>query len=281
MLDIQALADDRQVPLEHVGVTRLALPISVKEKGGGHQHVSALANLLVEVPPAIKGTHMSRLVEELMVWADKPVASADIRALLEQTRERVQSFSCEVDLTFGYFMRRSAPVTQQVGVQRYDCEFRGRLEETGYSFVLGVKVPLTTLCPCSKAISDMGAHNQRSVVSVQVSYNIETFVWLEDLIHYVEQEGSCPVYPVLKRPDEKFVTEFAYSNPKFVEDVVRDVIISLKSKISGLTWISVECESQESIHSHNAYAAAQERVEVVDPHEAFPNGHERLSRSLR
>lgn len=281
MLDVQALSDDRQVPLEHVGVTRLALPICIKEKGGSLQHVSASANLLVEVSPSVKGTHMSRLVEAVMDWADKPVASPDIRTLLEETRDRLRSFSCEVDLTFGYFIQRAAPMSRQVGVQRYDCEFRGRLDETGYSFVLGVKVPVTTLCPCSKAISDAGAHNQRSIVSVQISYDNAAFLWLEDLTDIVEEQGSCPVYPILKRPDEKYVTERAYSNPKFVEDVVRDVIISLRSQVDGLTWLSVECESQESIHTHNAYAAAQEKIETVPLNGSSEDGYARLSRSLR
>lgn len=281
MLDVQSLSDYRDVPLEHVGVTRLALPIQIKERAGGFQHVSALANLLVEVPPSVKGTHMSRLVQSVMAWADEPVASGDIRVLLEEIRRRVSSFSSEVDLLFGYFVSRSAPVSGEVGVQKYDCEFRGRLDDSGYSFVLGVKVPITTLCPCSKAISVAGAHNQRSIVSAQISYEDDHFMWLEDLIELIEEEGSCPVYPVLKRPDEKYVTERAYANPKFVEDVVRDVILSIKSSVSGLTWLSVECESQESIHSHNAYAAAQERIESLPNAEGFEGAYQRLSRSLR
>jgi GTP cyclohydrolase I len=287
MKDLQASPDNRGVPLEHVGVTRVSLPIKVKQKVGGHQEVRAVTNLFVEVPRDVRGTHLSRLVEALMEWAEEPVDSSDIERLLERTVESCGSLSAEVDILFNYFIQKAAPVTKRFGYVDYECEFRGRFDDGGFHFILGAKVPITTLCPCSKEISDRGAHNQRSLVAVEVSYQSgTTFIWLEDLIATVEAQGSCAVYPILKRSDEKYVTESAYDNPKFVEDVVRDVIISVRNGHPDLTWLSVECESQESIHGHNAYAgskhAALQGFSKHTSHEEAALGpHRQLSRSLR
>jgi GTP cyclohydrolase I len=288
MKDLQASPDTRGVPLEHVGVTRVPLPIRVKQKAGGHQKVRAVTNLFVEVPGDVRGTHLSRLVEALMEWAEEPVDSLDIERLLERTVESCDSLSAEVDILFSYFIQKAAPVTKRVGYMNYECEFRGRYDDGGFHFILGAKVPVTTLCPCSKEISDRGAHNQRSTVAVEVSYQSETnFIWLEDLVATVEAQASCAVFPILKRPDEKYVTEKAYDNPKFVEDVVRDVILSLRNGNPGLTWLSVECESEESIHGHNAYAASKCAVrQETDslrnaPRSSVPEPHRQLSRSLR
>jgi GTP cyclohydrolase I len=287
MKDVQALQDFRGIALEHVGVTRVPLPIKVKQKFGGHQEVRALTNLLVDVPANVKGMHLSRLVEALTQWADEPVDSSDIEHLLENTVEQCRSYSAEVDIRFSYFVKKAAPVSCRIGYQDYECEFRGRFDDDGFNFVLGARVPVTTLCPCSKEISERGAHNQRSIVSVELSYEPgSNFVWLEDLIAAIEEQGSCQVYPILKRPDEKFVTEAAYDNPKFVEDVVRDVLVRLREGHRGLTWLSVECESHESIHGHNAYAAANcvqrdstRATRLLERELSEP--HRRLSRSMR
>jgi GTP cyclohydrolase I len=257
MQDLQSGIDIRDVPLERVGIKHLRLPIRIQEKSGSLQHVVASAGLFVEVPANVRGTHLSRFVSLLNEWVNQPVSSADIQSLLAEARSRAHSFSAEVALAFEYFLPRSAPVSGKVGVVDYGCEFNGRLSEESYDFRLGVSVPITTLCPCSKAISRVGAHNQRAMVRVSIRYEPDTFIWLEDLISLVESQASCPVLPVLKREDEKYVTEAAYDNPKFVEDVVRDIVLAI-GNVPGVTWLSAECESFESIHNHNAYAGAEQ-----------------------
>jgi GTP cyclohydrolase IB len=288
MLDVQALPDSRDIALDNVGVTRVALPIRIKEKGGGEQHVQAKANLFVDVPASQKGTHLSRLMQALTSWAEHPVNSDDIETFLQGVATNSEAVSAEVDIAFRYFVPRTAPVSGLTGFSAFDCEFRGRLDDHGFEFVLGVQVPITTLCPCSKEISDYGAHNQRSMVALQISYDHHAgFMWIEDLVELVSAQGSCPVYPILKRPDEKWVTERAYENPKFVEDVVRDVIVALGAQQQPFRWLTVECESQESIHEHNAYASkrvtAPSEVPVATSVAAGAGTamHSRLSRSLR
>jgi GTP cyclohydrolase IB len=259
MEDLQSLADLRNVPIERVGITKLALPVQIREKDDGFQHVLAEASMFVEVPATIRGTHMSRFVEVLHEWADRPVSSSDIESLLLATRERAGSLSAEAGLTFRYFIRKAAPVSGRVGAVDYQCSFRGRIDELGYRFALRVRVPVTTLCPCSKAISDYGAHNQRTFVEVEIESPAKTIVWIEDVVSLVEEQASCPVFSVLKREDEKWATERAYENPKFVEDVVRDVLLHL-AEHPGVEHLSVTSESIESIHNHNAYAAASTRA---------------------
>jgi GTP cyclohydrolase I len=256
MIDLQASADHREIPIGRVGVSGLQLPIKILEKAGGYQHVVAGSSLFVEVPARVRGTHLSRLVELLGDWANEPVSSSDIESLLHNTRARTGSPSAEAELSFDYFLPRTAPVSGRTGLLNYRCTFLGRLSPEGFDFTLGVDVPVTTLCPCSKEISDAGAHNQRATARVRVRYTKEAFLWLEDLIALIEEQGSSPVYPILKRVDEKFVTEAAYENPKFVEDVVRDLTLSL-SRSQEVTWVSAECESHESIHNHNALARAE------------------------
>jgi GTP cyclohydrolase IB len=254
MEDIQALSDFRNVPIERVGITKLAIPVQIREKDGGFQHVLAEASMFVEVPAAVRGTHMSRFVEVLQEWADRPVSSRDIESLLSRTRERAGSLSAEAGLGFRYFIKKAAPVSGRVGAVDYNCSFRGRLDEGGYRFVLGVGMPVTTLCPCSKAIAAYGAHNQRTIVEVEIETLNNTIAWIEDVVRLVEEQASCPVFSVLKRKDEKWVTERAYDNPKFVEDLVRDVVLSL-SRHPGVERVRVTSESIESIHNHNAYAS--------------------------
>jgi GTP cyclohydrolase I len=259
MKDPQSLADLRNVPLERVGITRLALPVSIKRKGGGYQHVAVEAGLFVEVPATVRGTHLSRFVELLNEWIDSPVSSVDIKSLLAEARRRLGSYSAEAALSFKYFIEKQAPVSGRKGVLDYGCQFWGRLDSESYDFRLAVSVPVTTLCPCSKEISEYGAHNQRAFVKALVRYEEDAFLWLEDLIALIERQASSPLYPVLKREDERDVTEGAYRNPKFVEDVVRDIVLELREH-PGVTWFSVECESLESIHNHNAFAAVEHLV---------------------
>ena len=256
MEDIQGSAEHRNVALERVGVSKLRLPVMVREKTGELQHVAATASLAVEVPAEVRGAHLSRFVETLTEWAEKPISSDELQHLLELTRVRCQSYSAEASIGFKYFLPKTAPVSGMVGFIDYDCEFRGRLDQEGFDFSIGVTVPATTLCPCSKAISDAGAHNQRSEIRVEIRYGSGDFVWIEDLVALVEAQASCSVYPILKRPDEKYVTEAAYANPKFVEDVARDIVLALERE-EAILWCSVECESHESIHNHNAFAAVE------------------------
>ena len=254
MEDIQSLADDRKVHLEKVGISKFRLPIMILEQGVGYQHVSAESGLFVEVPSSVRGTHLSRFVEVLHEWADRPVAHDDIRDLLNETRLRAGSLSAEADLSFLYFISKRAPVSGRAGVVDYQCRFFGRVDDDGFRFEIDVRVPVATLCPCSKAISEYGAHNQRAEVHVVIEPEREGFVWLEDLIALVEAQASCPVFSVLKRDDERWVTERAYENPKFVEDVVRDTVLALDA-LAGVRSFSVRCESVESIHNHNAVAS--------------------------
>jgi GTP cyclohydrolase I len=251
--DLQALADDRNIPIERVGITKLALPVMVREKEDGYQHVLAEASMFVEVPAVIRATHMSRFVEVLHEWADRPVSSTDIEALIQKTRERARSASAEAGLAFRYLIKKPAPVSGRIGAMDYACSFSGRVDRGGYLFTLGVQVPVATLCPCSKAISYYGAHNQRTVVDVHIEALQEPIVWIEDVIEAVENQASSPLFSVLKREDEKWVTERAYDNPKFVEDLVRDMAQALDadSRIAGYL---VEAENFESIHNHSAYA---------------------------
>jgi GTP cyclohydrolase I len=266
MEDIQSRSDRRDVPLERVGIARLALPMMILEKSEAYQHVVAECSLMVEVPADVRGAHLSRFVEVVTEWANRPVSSSELRSLLEETRRRSGSVSAEAEIRFTYFLPRSAPVSGMSGFLDYMCEFHGRLDGEGYEFILGAEVPITTLCPCSRAISEVGAHNQRATLEAKVCYADGAFIWLEDLIASLEAQASCPVFPILKRADEKYVTETAYENAKFVEDVVRDAVLSIE-RMSDVVWCAVRCESVESIHNHNAFASA-ERVFAPSPRRA-------------
>lgn len=202
---------------------------------------------------------MSRFVEVLHEWADRPVSSQDIESLLLATRDRAGSLSAEAGLVFRYFIKKAAPVSGRIGAMDYRCSFKGRVDKRGFRFTLGVEIPVMTLCPCSKAISDYGAHNQRTFVEVEIESLPQTIVWIEDVVLLVEEEASCPVFSVLKREDEKWATERAYNNPKFVEDLVRDVLLSL-SEHPDVVHLTVTSESLESIHNHNAYASTSTHV---------------------
>jgi len=215
----------------------------------------------VALPSQYKGTHMSRFLEILMPWSKKPLAETEMEAMLSEALERLEAHSAEVELSFKYFVDKVAPVSRRTSVLDLDCSFTGRKEQgKPMEFQLGVEVPFTSLCPCSKEISSYGAHNQRSVARIQLRFKDGyDCIFIEDLAELVERQGSSPIYPLLKREDEKFVTEAAYENPKFVEDILRDTVLVLRD-IEGLGWFSVECENYESIHNHSAYAAHEEEL---------------------
>lgn len=216
----------------------------------------------VSLPSHYKGTHMSRFVECLNDWKEKRLLGVDIEGCVQDLVERLDAKSSYIKFSFKYFVDKKSPVTNITAPMCYDCSFEGILSDYGdedeeYKFILGVKVPVTTLCPCSKEISDYGAHNQRAIVSVKVSYDRDEHIWIEDLIKMVEDNSSCGLYSLLKREDEKFVTEHAYNNPKFVEDVLRDVVLALRNN-DIVDSFTVECESIESIHNHSAWAFQSE-----------------------
>lgn len=249
MEDIQNHEDHRNIDIDQVGVKGIRYPITVLDKDMGEQQTVAEINMYVDLPRYYKGTHMSRFVEILNEYSRR-ISLRNLSSILEDMKERLNAESAHIELTFPYFIKKTAPVTGLEGLMEYSCTMKGALRE-GSDLVLVIRVPVCTLCPCSKEISRFGAHNQRGEVRLQVRF--KKFVWIEDLIGIVESSASCEVYSVLKREDERFVTEKAYRNPRFVEDVVREIAVKLAGD-RNITWFAVECENFESIHNHNAYA---------------------------
>ena len=257
MKDVQNTEDKRNVDIQKVGIKHVELPMIIQRKNNSDQVVYSKARASVSLPKKYKGTHMSRFMEVLNEWQTKHILGVDVKGCLETIIKKLHAESGELEFKFKYFIDKKAPVTGLVAPMSYDCSFEGRIDNGIYKFILGVKVPVTTLCPCSKEISDNGAHNQRAIVSVKVSYNEDQHIWIEDLIELIEECSSCPVYPLLKREDEKFVTETAWNNPKFVEDVLRDAVVKLR-KHPLVKEFEVECEAFESIHNHSAWAYQKE-----------------------
>ena len=261
MQDVQSRTDKRGIAIQHVGVKNVHLPFLIKTKEGGFQSVLARIRFTVELPEEYKGTHMSRFLEILMPWSQKPLAEPELEAMLREALKRLDAQAAEVEIAFKYFIEKRAPVSGRESLLDYDCCFTGRMRRgEPLCFTLGVEVPFTSLCPCSREISDYGAHNQRSLCRVHVRFHAgEECIYIEDLAALVEQKGSAPIYPLLKRADEKYVTEEAYDHPKFVEDILRDVVLALRN-LPGIAHFSVACENFESIHNHNAYASHEETV---------------------
>ncbi len=251
--DIQNQVDKRGIDIQKVGVNGVEVPLLIERKNADNQVVSAKARLSVTLPHNYRGTHMSRFIEVLSDYSRKNLLGVDIKGLLYDVKNKLESECAHVKFEFKYFINKKAPVSEMEFPVGYDCSFQGDLNGDDYKFILGVKVPITTLCPCSKEISKYSAHNQRTMVKVKVSYRENDIIWIEDLIEKVESCGSSQVYSILKRCDEKYVTETAYENPKFVEDVLRDIICLLKED-DKVTFYEVEVEAQESIHNHNAWA---------------------------
>jgi len=249
MDDVAAERDNRGIPIDRVGVCDIHLPVMIREKDGEF-------DVSVQLPHHKRGTHMSRFVEILSEWSRKPVATDEIRQMLEQMRRAFDAQAARLQLTFKYFLEKSSPATGLRSSLDYDCMFAGQISDDDYRFTLGATVPIMTLCPCSKEISDYGAHSQRAELTVRLRSSGEFIIWLEDLVPLLEHQGSYEIFPMLKRADEKVVTEAAYDNPKFVEDVVRDTVLALRA-LASLTYFSVECKSYESIHNHTAYAYAE------------------------
>ena len=251
--DVQNLKDHRGIDIQKVGVKNVEVPLTIQRKNDKEQIVSAKATMSVPLSKDYRGTHMSRFIEILTEWGQKNLLGVDIKGCLLDIIDKFDVKSAELKFEFKYFLDKKAPVSNLVSPMGYDCSFEGILSKKNYKFILGVSLPVMTLCPCSKEISDFGAHNQRTIIKVRISYNPDSIVWIEDLIELAEKCGSSPVYPLLKREDEKYVTEYAYNNPKFVEDVLRDLVAKLK-KIKTINWFEIECEAFESIHNHSAWA---------------------------
>ena len=252
MPDMQKRTDTRRIPIAKVGVKDITYPIVVMDKNRTLQHTVARINMYVDLPHHFKGTHMSRFVEILNKYREQ-IALDKLETILEEMKSKLGSVSAHLEIQFPYFIDKKAPVSGAKSLMEYTCEFSASMTDT-LDFVLGIKVPLTSLCPCSKELSRFGAHNQRSVMTVRVRYR--DFIWIEDLVELIEQCGSSPLYSLLKREDEKYVTEQAYENPRFVEDMVREAHSRLAA-IGNITWFSVETENFESIHNHSAYASVE------------------------
>ena len=257
MKDIQNTQDTRNVDIQKVGINNLDFPLIIQRKNASDQTVYANARACVSLPRNYKGTHMSRFVEVLNEWQHKNLLGVDVKGCLENIIKKLNAKSGELKFKFKYFIDKKAPVTNMSAPMCYDCSFEGRIDNGNYKFILGVKVPVTTLCPCSKEISEYGAHNQRAIISVKVSYDESKHIWLEDLVELVESCASCSLYSLLKRKDEKYVTEHAYENPRFVEDVLREVVVNLRNH-PVVKEFEVECEALESIHNHSAWAYQKE-----------------------
>ncbi len=251
MIDIQSQPDNRNISIDKVGIKNLKYPITVLDRNNGLQNTVASINMYVDLPGEYKGTHMSRFVEMLHLLRPE-VSLKKISVILEQMKEYLDAASAHIEVTFPYFIEKKAPVSGIPGLMDYTCTFIGASYSNGdMDLILEVNVPISSVCPCSKEISKEGAHNQRG--SVLLKTRFKKFIWLEDMINLVENAASCDVYSVLKRVDEKYVTEKGYTNPKFVEDIVRDIAVELNQD-DNITWFSVSAENFESIHNHSAYA---------------------------
>lgn len=247
--DIQGEPDFRNIDITKVGVKDIRYPIMVLDKKNKFQHTIASINMYVDLPRQFKGTHMSRFIEILNEHR-REITIKNFPDILEKMKRRFNAGVAHLEVEFPYFIEKAAPVSKSKGLLEYRCKYRGMLGRTK-DFALEVMVPVSTLCPCSKEISERGAHNQRGLVTVAARFT--GFVWIEDIIKTVEKSASSPVYSLLKRVDEKYVTEKSYDNPKFVEDVVREVAINL-DRMKGIDWFRIEAENWESIHNHSAYA---------------------------
>ena len=249
--DVQSRRDDRNIPIDKVGVKGLRYPIVLLDKHKNRQHTIANVNMYVLLPSDFKGTHMSRFVEVLNENRDC-INIKMVGKILMELRKRLNAKKSYIELEFPYFVEKEAPVTRIKSLMDYDCKVEASGDDKNNELItLTISVPITSLCPCSKEISKYGAHNQRGIV--KISAQLKEFVWIEELIEVVESSASCDIYALLKRPDEKFVTEKAYDNPMFVEDIARNVTLKLQED-KRIKHFSVEVENFESIHNHNAYA---------------------------
>jgi GTP cyclohydrolase I len=260
--DVQSSRDTRGIEIDQVGVCDLRYPITVLDRKNESQHTIAQIAMSVSLPHHFKGTHMSRFLSVLNHHKGE-ITMRTLPCLLEELKRRLEAESAHVELTFPYVVEKAAPVSGEKGLMDYSCTFAADANGSSDDFVLGVSVPVTSLCPCSKAISEYGAHNQRGVVQIEIrtvkkADGTRELVWIEELIEVAEKSASAPVYPVLKRSDERHVTMQAYDNPVFVEDIVRSVAVRLNND-PRISWFRVRVVNQESIHNHSAFAVIERR----------------------
>jgi GTP cyclohydrolase I len=250
MIDVQNQPDHRKIDLARVGIKGIKYPMNVLDRANKTQATVATVNMYVHLPHRFKGTHMSRFVEVLNDYC----ADLNLKTffeMLERIKNNLDAPAANLEIRFPYFIKKSAPISGVPSMMEYTCKYIGEINGEERKLLIGVKVPVCTLCPCSKEISSQGAHNQRGIVSVTAVF--KEFFWIEELIEIVEDSASSEVYALLKREDEKFITEQAYNRPMFVEDVVREVADKLK-KDPRFFLFTVEAENFESIHNHSAYA---------------------------
>ncbi len=261
--DVQNRPDTRHIAIDKVGIKDIRHPVRVQDRAEGEQHTIANFNMYVNLPHNFKGTHMSRFVEILNLH-EREISVESFKVMLSEMVDRLEAEAGHVEMTFPYFINKTAPVSGVQSLLDYEVSFIGEIRDRSPQMKIKIVVPVTSLCPCSKKISERGAHNQRSHVTVTAT--TRDFIWIEELIEMVESHASSELYGLLKRPDEKFVTEQAYDNPKFVEDMVRDIAATLNADDRIAAYI-VESENFESIHNHSAYALI-ERDKNQDPVDA-------------
>lgn len=261
--DVQKRPDDRNLAVDEVGITGIRYPVAVPDREHGKQDTVADVTMSVDLSPELKGTHLSRFVE-ILQDASAEVTLATLPLMLSVLRHRLEASRARLEFRFPYFLRRAAPVTGVAALMDYQCWLSGQQDESDTRLGVAVRVPVTSVCPCSKAISAYGAHNQRSHITIRacprfVAGGGPMPVWADDLIEIAEDAASCPVYPLLKRPDERHVTMRAYEHPVFVEDMVRATAVALAERME-ISWFSVEAASEESIHNHAAFARVASRL---------------------
>jgi len=254
LTDVQNSKAERLISIDKVGVKDVRYPITLRIKEGGIANTVAKVSMYVHLSERFKGTHMSRFIEILNEYHNS-IDLHMIKDILIKLRNKLNAEISYFELSFPYFIQKKAPVSKLPGLMDYNCIFSGFMSKDQYKSMLEVEVNVTSCCPCSKEISDRGAHNQRSIISIKVDMS-ERSIWIEDIINIAEKAGSSELYPLLKRPDEKFVTELAYDHPMFVEDMVREATYKLKGQ--EITNFRVEVTSYESIHNHSAHATIQE-----------------------
>ena len=253
MTDVQSQPDVRKIAINKVGVKDIRYPIIVRDQAKETQATVASINMYVNLPHDFKGTHMSRFIEVLNRRHGR-ITLNNFLGILDELKEELNAKLAHVEMEFPYFVEKAAPVSGEISMMEYECRYIGEINDHQRIFHVGITVPVTTLCPCSREMSERGAHNQRGQVTVTLEF--KRFFWIEDVIKLIEDSASSPVYALLKREDEKWVTERAYDHPMFVEDLVREVTLRLKQD-ENFTWFRVEAENFESIHNHSAYAMVE------------------------
>ena len=254
--DVQSEHDDRNIPINKVGIKDISYPVVVLDRAEGEQHTVAMINMYVNLPHHFRGTHMSRFVEILNRYR-KGISTSKIREILEDMKRELDAEQAHFEIIFPYFITKKAPVSGEEAKMEYTCRLTANSAEDYYT--LEVRVPVISLCPCSREFSSYGAHNQRSFISVKIKARDR--IWIEDISALAEASGSSEIYSLVKREDEKYITEKSYENPLFVEDMVRNAAQRLM-KLKGVMWFSVESENMESIHNHSAYAQIEMDIET-------------------